>query len=134
MNKVDSLHGNQNSRTIPEIFLIDNQQHTLFSLTPLTYFQTQLKEIEKNRCALYSWLLQYYGKVTKSTFIDNKWNNHFVQTKHDVIMLCLLLEGHSQPFYTWRGVRVNIWGLRFYKTIIFWVCELQLMKNSIFGV
>ena len=33
-----------------------------------------------------------------------------------------------------RRVHVNIWGLRFYKKIKFGVCELQLMKNYIFGV
>ena len=33
-------------------------------------------------------------------------------------------------FYT-GGVRVNIWGLRFYKEVTFGVCELQLKNNSI---
>ena len=33
-----------------------------------------------------------------------------------------------------RGFCVNIWGLRFYKKIVFGVCELQFKINSIFGV
>ena len=32
------------------------------------------------------------------------------------------------------GVNVNIWDLRFYKKIVFGVCELQLGKKSIFEV
>ena len=34
-------------------------------------------------------------------------------------------------FFSIRGIRVSIWGLRFYKKIIFGACELQLKKNSI---
>ena len=41
--------------------------------------------------------------------------------------------GYSLLFYT-EGVRIDIWGLRFYKKITFGVCELQLKKNSMFRV
>ena len=41
--------------------------------------------------------------------------------------------GGTLYFSIW-GIHVNIWGLRFYKTIIFGACEFQLKKNSIFWV
>ena len=39
------------------------------------------------------------------------------------------------PNFSIRGeVRVNIWGLRFYKRIVFGVCEVQVKKNSVLGI
>ena len=38
------------------------------------------------------------------------------------------------PYFSIRGIRVNIWRLRFYKKLIFGVCILQLKKFSIWGL
>ena len=41
--------------------------------------------------------------------------------------------GGGSRYLSTRGIRVNIWGLRYRNKIIYGVCELQLRKNSIFG-
>ena len=61
----------------------------------------------------------------------------FIGTKNPVFRGSEIVESIQLPKWVLStflcgGVRVNIWGMRLYKEVIFGVCELQLKKNSIF--